>query len=336
MFVGVNVRRINASAADLLNLREQFPLHVLGPNSSRAYSCHERGQGGRQTPVPASQCGNLPRWRHRKSSDEYQVTSDSQPGIGPRALDCVLEGWAIGHQGGAGQDSLPMRADNPFVDPSREAEIVCVENQFLHGLLLRVSGLLGEPSGPKNSTRHAMQVSVLLGDGCKTLCQENFLQYSRLFHPSAERSSNFRATCPLRPQKDPGQYEWCVKVFNSSVENHVEKAGARIETAHYYEAFSYLHKFCADFAPANPANANFTQSPCLSLLLFREREIPCEQFQNETDSREGFLVPVRWRRELDRNRFLLFLHVVPLAEGMPARGNDLNHDLALRNRRDLH
>jgi len=60
----------------------------------------------------------------------------------------------------------------------------------------------------------------------------------RPFHSSADRPSNFHATCPRGPQKDPAQYEWCVKVFNSSVENHVEKAGARIETAHYYEAYS--------------------------------------------------------------------------------------------------
>jgi len=61
-----------------------------------------------------------------------------------------------------------------------------------------------------------------------------------------------------------------MKVFNSSVENRVEKAAARIETAHYYEAFSYLHKFCADCAPANFVRPHFTKFRC-STLLFDEK-----------------------------------------------------------------
>jgi hypothetical protein len=42
--------------------------------------------------------------------------------------------------------------------------------------------------------------------------------------------------------------EWCMKVFNSSVENRVEKAREEIETARQHGAYSCLHKFRADRA----------------------------------------------------------------------------------------
>jgi hypothetical protein len=78
----------------------------------------------------------------------------------------------------------------------------------------------------------------------------NFPTSGRPFHPSAARSSNFHATRPRGPQKNPKKHKLCMEVFNSSVENRVEKAAARIETAHYYGAYSCLHKFCADFCPS--------------------------------------------------------------------------------------
>jgi hypothetical protein len=43
-----------------------------------------------------------------------------------------------------------------------------------------------------------------------------------------------------------GEYKWRVKVFNSSVENRVEKAPEEIETARHHGAYSSLHKFRAD------------------------------------------------------------------------------------------
>ncbi len=40
-------------------------------------------------------------------------------------------------------------------------------------------------------------------------------------------------------------YECCVTVFNSSVENRVEKARAAIENTREYGAYCSLHKSCA-------------------------------------------------------------------------------------------
>src|SRR5215831_3460934 len=48
------------------------------------------------------------------------------------------------------------------------------------------------------------------------------------------------------------------------------------------------------------------------------------------------LVPVGWFFELDSDRLLVFSDLVPLAESMPARGDDLNLDFALRDGRNFY
>jgi len=55
--------------------------------------------------------------------------------------------------------------------------------------------------------------------------------------------------------------ERSVTVFNSSVENHVEKARARRETAHYYGAYSSLHKLCADSVTSDRREDRSAQIP---------------------------------------------------------------------------
>jgi diacylglycerol kinase len=39
--------------------------------------------------------------------------------------------------------------------------------------------------------------------------------------------------------------EWLVKVFNSSVENHVEKSASRLEIVRQAKDYFTLHYFCA-------------------------------------------------------------------------------------------
>jgi hypothetical protein len=55
--------------------------------------------------------------------------------------------------------------------------------------------------------------------------------------PQGNRCTIFR----LRIEK----YECCMTVFNSSVENRVEKPRATIENAQEYGAYCSLHKSCA-------------------------------------------------------------------------------------------
>ena len=66
------------------------------------------------------------------STDEHQVAADAEARILFREFDGVIEGGAARHQGGAGEDSFAMSADDSFIYSSREAEIVGVEDQLFH------------------------------------------------------------------------------------------------------------------------------------------------------------------------------------------------------------
>jgi hypothetical protein len=48
------------------------------------------------------------------------------------------------------------------------------------------------------------------------------------------------------PKAKLENHEWGVTVFNSSVENHVEKRRPQIETARDHATYTSLHKFSAD------------------------------------------------------------------------------------------
>src|ERR1035441_4082590 len=66
----------------------------------------------------------------RVAADQHQVTADVEPGCLARQADRILEGIAVGHQGGRGQDAVAVRFHDAGVDVRREAEIVGVDYEL--------------------------------------------------------------------------------------------------------------------------------------------------------------------------------------------------------------
>ena len=127
-------------------------------------------------------------------------------------------------------------------------------------------------------------------------------------------------------------HEYSVKVFNSSVENRVEKARPKIEIARHYRGYSSLHKFRAEEAVLKA----WRDGPFISRDTFLGMGKSSGKFPERTKAAGRSSIPMRWRFKVNRDRFFALLDVEPFAVGVPALGDHLNQDFTLRNLRDLH
>ena len=60
-------------------------------------------------------------------------------------FDGVVERVTIGHERGAGENSVAMRAENSLVNASRETKVICVEDELLRHrreLFLSAQGMI--------------------------------------------------------------------------------------------------------------------------------------------------------------------------------------------------
>jgi hypothetical protein len=111
--------------------------------------------------------------------------------------------------------------------------------------------------------------------------------------------------------------------FNTSVENRVEKSPpVNRKPAPAWGLLLFAQILCS----GDPALRLFEKHEPASLK--EDGTTHCQWLEN--------LIPVSWRSELDLDEFFLFLDVVPLTVGMPARGNHLNQHLALGNFGNFH
>ena len=85
----------------------------------------------------------------RPAADDVQVHADAQGGILPGQGDRLLESRRVGHQGGTRQDPPAMGQNDSFVDRRAQAEIVGVDDDFLHPGF-RPSGYTFAASGARN------------------------------------------------------------------------------------------------------------------------------------------------------------------------------------------
>jgi len=122
-----------------------------------------------------------------------------------------------------------------------------------------------------------------------------------------------------------------VKVFNSSVEIHVEKTRACKSLARI-EAYSSLHKFCAGQSSENSLN----RPRGTRFDSFWKWETVRDKIPKGKTSREKNLVPVRRGVKLNRNRLFFLLDVIPLAVRVPTLCDNLNQDFALWDFRHFH
>ena len=57
------------------------------------------------------------------------MAADTQRGMRAGDGDGVVEGWAVGHQGGGCKCASLMQFENGAIDAARKAEVVCVDDE---------------------------------------------------------------------------------------------------------------------------------------------------------------------------------------------------------------
>src|SRR5581483_11736541 len=118
--VGVEVRRADARREDLADLRGKL---VVGPD----FAAREGGEQARDA---------RREWlsgHQRLSPDQDQMAADIERGDFTRPAERVVEGGAVGHQGGGGEDAAAVGLDDAFVHVRGKAEIVGVDDQLFAG-----------------------------------------------------------------------------------------------------------------------------------------------------------------------------------------------------------
>ena len=84
----------------------------------------------REPPVHADQAWNLPgRTKRPFASNEGQMYAHVQIGACPQNLHGMIERLAAGHDGGAGDDALPVRLFDAAVDVLMEPQIIRIDNE---------------------------------------------------------------------------------------------------------------------------------------------------------------------------------------------------------------
>jgi hypothetical protein len=109
-------------------LSSQFPFDFLRTDYSGRKSRYEAAERiGKMTVFGCERRDVFDR-SDGSSSDEHQVTANSESRILLRKIDSLVEGSSTRHQSGAGENSLAMCSDNSFVYSTGETEVICVED----------------------------------------------------------------------------------------------------------------------------------------------------------------------------------------------------------------
>ena len=119
-----------ARVHDAPHLRAQLLVRPdLAPRQRRQQLRHASAGSG----LPVSE---------RAAADQHQVAPISSEGVSRASRTRVVEGLAVGHQGGGGEDAAAVRFHDAFVDVGRETEIVRVDHQLFSGAQNRVSRMV--------------------------------------------------------------------------------------------------------------------------------------------------------------------------------------------------
>src|ERR1700719_571986 len=141
VLVSVEVSGFNTSRPDFQNLSPQFPVDFLWTDCSGRKSRYEAAERCGEAAIFGGERWDLFDRSNGSSTDEYQVTANSESRILFCKLNRVIEGMAARHQGRAGKNSLAMCSDNSLIYSACEAEVVGVEDQLFH---LRAACLRGD------------------------------------------------------------------------------------------------------------------------------------------------------------------------------------------------
>jgi hypothetical protein len=134
VFVRVDVGKREASALELLDLREGLALNVvLADGAAKNAQCEvaERAAEGAAILIffRAEQCGDGGRIGHGRSVDEHDVTANAEGGPCECQCDGVVEGGTGGHQGCRHYGTGIVEFGDGTVDAGRETEVVRVDDE---------------------------------------------------------------------------------------------------------------------------------------------------------------------------------------------------------------
>src|ERR1035438_10389268 len=167
VLVSVQVAGPHTGIHDAPHLRRQLVVH---PNPARGQRRHQLRHRRRKRLLR----------EQRVAADQHQVTADVEPGCLARQADRILEGIAVGHQGGRGQDAVAVRFHDAGVDVRREAEIVGVDYELF----------------PRRQNRASRMVRNFLGLARMSLASD---WNSRVAPFSESYNAGFTSICPSVP-----------------------------------------------------------------------------------------------------------------------------------------
>lgn len=131
VFVGVSVGGRNAGGLDFVGLGGEFAIEIQFAGVDGADEGREIGW----------------KWflgKEGMAADEDEMHANVEGGVGEGELNGVIEGIAIGHKGGGGEDALGVGIDNAGVHIAGESEVIGVDDQaFQNSLSWMVRNFLG-------------------------------------------------------------------------------------------------------------------------------------------------------------------------------------------------
>ena len=131
VFVSVGVGGRNAGGLDFVGLGGEFAVEIQLAGVD--------GAGERWGIFGQGFLGE-----ERMASDEDEMSANVERGVGMGELDSVIEGIAIGHESGGGDDPAGVGVDNAGVHVAGESEVIGVDNQaFQNSLSWMVRNFLG-------------------------------------------------------------------------------------------------------------------------------------------------------------------------------------------------
>jgi hypothetical protein len=141
VLVAVQVRDADADTLQLLDLGERFADNVFLTDAAKEKCADELGKCRPESlTIRAEQTGDGFWWGDRRSVGEDDVATNSERGVSVGDSYGIVEGPAVGHQSGGGEDPGSVQlADRP-VDAWSEAEVIGIQDQ--------ACGHCGRPSGP--------------------------------------------------------------------------------------------------------------------------------------------------------------------------------------------
>src|SRR5689334_15745200 len=74
----------------------------------------------------------------RGAADEDEVAADIEGGDFAREAHGIVEGAAVGHQGGGGENAAAVGFHDAFIDIGGEAEIIRVDHELLQNRVSRM------------------------------------------------------------------------------------------------------------------------------------------------------------------------------------------------------